>query len=126
MHRVCRRSLAAETFALADAMDIALRSKVLIVEMFTGRFLKASLDGWEQYSIQTPFGLPPTTSEISQEVAALGGLNPKESPNAKCAGVCPLESPQLHRRVQDFQRFYIDCLRVLTFADSANAVSAVA
>ena len=46
VYRVCRISLTAETFALSDAMDIALRSKVLIVEMFDGRFLKALMGGW--------------------------------------------------------------------------------
>ena len=71
IRRVCKSSLSAEVSALGNGIDVALWSRVLWIEIASGRFLKELLEANESYVLQTPFGAAPAASEVRQEVSEI-------------------------------------------------------
>ena len=65
---MCKSSLSAEVVALGTALDLALWTKVLIVEVFPGRFIKEIIDSADNYALQTPFDPAPPLGEVKSEV----------------------------------------------------------
>ena len=67
IHRVCRSTLAAEAHAAVTAVDVALRTQVLLTEIFTGKYDHTRLTPPTEFPIQDPFRPSPTNEEVQAE-----------------------------------------------------------
>ena len=86
IQRVCKSSLSAEVVSLGAALDITLWTKVLLIEMFEGRFAKEIMGTSDNYALQTPFDPAPPLCDVKLELKNLqnqSGIQPLELPPAE-------------------------------------------
>ena len=69
IHRVRKSSLSADVVAVGAALDLTLWAKVLVVEFFTGRFIREILDTTDNYALQTPVDPAPSTIAAKLEIS---------------------------------------------------------
>ena len=67
IHRVCRSTLSAEAHAAVTAVDAALWTQVLMIEIFTGRYEHTRLTPPTEFPIQDPFNEAPSNQEVKRE-----------------------------------------------------------
>ena len=115
--RICRSSLSAESIALCNCSDLAIWSRILILEITFGKFFPELVNNSRAYSLVTPFGSPPSFSEIiaelNNELPKLTTTESNEQLNEQLYGLeskkCILEN----------------WIKTLVLTDSANAYSCI-
>ena len=133
IHRVCKSSLSAEVVSLGTALDLTLRTKVLVVEFPTGRFIREILDSADNYALQTPFDPAPSTIAVKQEISDMS----QSVDNLFDGRDAPALQEQLEeavaRGIQEAEKKFADAfnesrvemLKTFVFTDASNAYSSI-
>ena len=67
IHRVCRSALSAEAHAVVTAVEVELRTQILLAALFSGKYDYARLNHLAEFPIVGPLNQDPANQESKQE-----------------------------------------------------------
>ena len=128
IHRVCKSSLSAEVVALGTAPDLTLWTKVLVVGIFPGQFIKEIIDSTDNYALQTPFDAAPPLGEVKRGAHQMNSGSGVPETHSELSAEDMISTHRImseRKMVEVFNDAYIEILKTFVFTDASNAYTSI-